>query len=255
MTRSIHLTDLSWTAVRELLEGPRSAVALLPLGVVEPHGPHAPLGTDTVISLGMCERAARAVAEDADAAAVVLPPITYGVTRYGAAFPGTIGIGPDTLEAVLTDVCRSTIERGFRRIAIVNNHFEPAHVETIRKVIVDLDRGTGAKFAYLDLTRRTNATRLGNEFRSGSCHAGSYETSLVLAERPELIDTEVMSRLEPMVVNMPEAIAEGRTDFLAMGMDQAYCGAPADATVAEGESTFETLTEMLVDLIRDLAGE
>jgi creatinine amidohydrolase len=55
------------------------------------------------------------------------------------------------------------------------------------------------------------------------------------------------------MVDMPAAIAEGRTDFLALGMDRAYCGAPAEATAAEGERTFETLTEMLVELIREVA--
>jgi len=50
---------------------------------------------------------------------------------------------------------------------------------------------------------------------------------------------------------MPAAIAAGKTDFIAMGMDEAYCGAPADATAAEGEKTLVTLSAMLVDLIRD----
>jgi creatinine amidohydrolase len=47
--------------------------------------------------------------------------------------------------------------------------------------------------------------------------------------------------------------AEGRADFLAMGMEQAYCGSPAEASAAEGDQTFETLTDMLVELIRDVA--
>jgi creatinine amidohydrolase len=49
---------------------------------------------------------------------------------------------------------------------------------------------------------------------------------------------------------MPAAIAAGRTDFVAMGMDRAYCGAPAEATAAEDRATFETLTELLVELVR-----
>jgi creatinine amidohydrolase len=60
-----------------------------------------------------------------------------------------------------------------------------------------------------------------------------------------------MAGLPALEVDMPAAMAAGRTDFLAMGMDQAYCGAPAEATADEGEATFETLTEMLLELIRD----
>ncbi|MDQ4065622.1 MAG: creatininase family protein [Actinomycetota bacterium] len=252
MTGSVHLGDLSWTEVRAVLDGPRSAVALLPLGVVEPHGPHAPLATDTIISLGICERAARAFADDPTTVALVLPPVTYGITRYASAFPGTIGLAPETLAAVLVDVCRGAADTGLHRIVVVNNHFEPAQVETIRKVTADLAGQNAVKLAYLDLTRRANAARLGDEFASGSCHAGRYETSLVLAERPELVDAEVMSRLEPLVLPMHEAIAAGRTDFLALGMNEAYCGAPADATTAEGEERFDVLAQMLIDVIRDV---
>jgi creatinine amidohydrolase len=54
-------------------------------------------------------------------------------------------------------------------------------------------------------------------------------------------------------VNLVAAMRAGRHDFVAMGMDQAYCGAPAESTVAEGLSTFDTLTELLVRTIRDTA--
>jgi creatinine amidohydrolase len=83
----MRLADLTSARLEELR--PRRPVALWPLGALEPHGPHAPLGTDTLISVGMCERAA---ARLADPPAVVLPPLPFGVTRYGAAFAGAVGI-------------------------------------------------------------------------------------------------------------------------------------------------------------------
>jgi creatinine amidohydrolase len=129
----------------------------------------------------------------------------------------------------------------------VNNHFEPAHVATLRKAAAE------AGVAYLDLVRRRHAARLTLEFQSGACHAGQYETSLVLAERPTLVDTETMATLPPVSVNMPAAMADGKDDFLAMGMNRAYCGTPAAATVAEGQSTFDVLSELLVEAIREVA--
>jgi creatinine amidohydrolase len=62
-----------------------------------------------------------------------------------------------------------------------------------------------------------------------------------------------MTALEERHVDMPAAIRSGQTDFLAMGMDQAYCGSPAGASAEEGRETFETLTEMLVELVREVA--
>jgi creatinine amidohydrolase len=220
------------------LESLTDPVALWPVGAVEPHGPHAPLGTDTLISVGMCERAAERLGN-----AVVLPPLPFGVTRYGAAFAGAIGISEQTLRAVVIDVAKAVAEQGFRRLVIVNNHFEPEQVATLRAAADE------AGALYLDLVRRRNAERLTDEFRRGSCHAGRYETSLMLADAPELVDATA-KELPPNEVDMPAAMAAGRTDFLAMGMDRAYCGAPAEATAEEGRATFETLTDMLVELVQ-----
>jgi creatinine amidohydrolase len=187
----------------------------------------------------MCERAA---ARLGDPPAVVLPALAFGVTRYGAAFAGAIGITEATLRAVVLDVASSVEQQGFRRLVIVNNHFEPEQVATLRAAAAD------AGALYLDLVRRRNAQRLTDEFRRGSCHAGRYETSLVLADAPRLVDP-VVADLPANEIDMPAAMAAGRTDFLAMGMDRAYCGAPAQASAEEGRATFEILTDMLVELV------
>ena len=229
----MRLAEMTSPQVEKLVD----PIALWPVGAVEPHGPHAPLGTDTLISVGMCERAAARLDH-----AVVLPPLHFGVTRYGAAFAGAIGISEATLRAVVVDVATALDRQGFRRLVIVNNHFEPEQVATLRAAAEE------AGALYLDLVRRRNAQRLTDEFRRGSCHAGRYETSLVLADAPQLVDPEVAS-LPSNDVDMPAAMAAGRTDFVAMGMDRAYCGAPAEATAEEGRATFETLTDMLVALI------
>jgi creatinine amidohydrolase len=229
----MRLAELTSPQLEKLVD----PVALWPVGAVEPHGPHDPLGTDTLISVGMCERAAARLDN-----AVVLPPLPFGVTRYGAAFAGAIGISEQTLRAVVLEVAMSVADNGFRRLVIVNNHFEPEQVATLRAAAEE------AGALYLDLVRRRNAQRLTDEFRRGSCHAGRYETSLVLADAPELVDPTA-KELPPNEVDMPAAMAAGRTDFLAMGMDRAYCGAPAEATAEEGRQTFETLTDMLVELV------
>lgn len=240
---------LAYPDVEALQEDERRTVLLLPLGATEAHGPHAPLETDTLISLGICRRAAERLEHDPDVHPLVLPPLPYGVTRYGAAFPGSVSIGEATLQALVVEICRSLAAQGFPRIVLVNNHFEPEQVRTLRETVQEL----GGAVRLLDLTRRENAQRLTDEFRSGSCHAGRYETSLVLADEPALVPRERIERLESKMIDMPAAIAAGQTDFIAMGMDRAYCGAPAEASAEEGEQTFETLTALLIDLVREVA--
>jgi len=242
---AIHFAELTSPQVGELLAGDRVPVLLLPVGAVEPHGPHAPLATDSIISMAVSERAAHALQSDGSARALVLPPIHYGVTRYSAAFPGAVGISADTLHSLVGDLCSTLHDGGFRHRVIVNSHFEPEHVAALRTA------ATESQSAFLDLTRRRLAERLTDEFRGGAAHAGRYETSIVLADRPALVDSERMRALPEMFVDMPAAVAAGKTDFIAMGMRDAYCGDPAQSTAAEGESTLATLTGMLIELIRE----
>jgi creatinine amidohydrolase len=244
MPASIHFADLTSPRARALLDNGPAPVLLLPVGAVEPHGPHAPLRTDSIISTAICERAAEELSGDTAVRALVLPEIAFGVTRYSAAFTGAITISEGTLHAMVVEVCASLGAQGFRHQVIVNSHFEPAQVATLRRAAED------AKVGFLDLTRRAVAQQLTPEFQSGAAHAGRYETSLVLATHPELVEAETMRRLPAYQLDMPAAMASGQTDFLAMGMDRAYCGAPAEASADEGAATLATLSRLLVDLIR-----
>lgn len=82
------------------------------------------------------------------------------------------------------------------------------------------------------------------------CHAGSYETSLVLATEPALVDKEIMKKLEFVQVNLVrEIIKKGLKDFKKMGLHQAYCGSPSKASEEKGEELFTVLTNMLVQSI------
>jgi creatinine amidohydrolase len=249
----MNFADLTSPDIAALVDSDRTPVLLLPVGAVEPHGPHAPLSTDALISAGMCRRAADVLADDPDVRVLILPPLPYGVTRFAAAFPGAVGVSSATLRALVVDLCVGLVDAGLPHVVIVNNHFEPEHVTTLRDAVKRVRDERGVRIGYLDLVRRHNAERLTPEFRSGECHAGRYETSLVLAERPELVDTERMRTLPRVPVNLVAAMQDGQHDFVAMGMDQAYCGAPAESTAAEGSSTFDILTELLVAMIRDTA--
>lgn len=244
-----YFADLSSRQVAALASDERVPVLLLPVGAVEPHGPHAPLGTDPLISRGMCERAAARLAGDPGLRVLILPEVPYGVTRFATGFPGGITIGDETLHALLTEICGALIEQGLPRVLLVNNHFEPAHLTVLRRVVETVAAAHGTKIGFVDLVRRRHAQRLTDEFLSGACHAGQYETSLVLADRPDLVDTTIQRALPAVHVDLARG---GVTDFASAGMTEAYCGAPAQASPEEGEKTFSVLTDILVEAIREL---
>jgi creatinine amidohydrolase len=168
-----YFADLTSPQVEELRRTEPPTVLLLPVGATEPHGPHAPLSTDSLISLGMCRRAVERLADDPAVRALILPALPYGVTRYAAAFAGAIHVEADTLHALVVDVCTSLVDQGLSRVVLVNNHFEPEQVAVMRRVVETLQVRRGVEIGHLDLVRRRNATRLTDEFQGGRATPGA----------------------------------------------------------------------------------
>ena len=146
---------------------PGRAVALVPVGSVEPHGPHLPLATDTIIS-ETCARARRRRARGATACArVVAPRVPYGVTDYARGLRGRDrrpggGAHARSSRAIAT----ASSPTGFAHVCLVNNHLEPAHDAAVRAAIDGLPdgRGVGRVPAHAPLgahaLRRVQARRL-----------------------------------------------------------------------------------------------
>jgi creatinine amidohydrolase len=235
------LGRLTTDAVRRLLEAGAHVVALVPVGSVEPHGPHLPLATDTIIGQRAAEVAVTKLAA-AGVTAVVGPPVPYGVTQFADGFAGAISIPSAPLVAFLRAVAEGYLAAGFRHVCFVNNHLEPAHDAAVRDAVAGLPAGRASVAS--PLTRRWGRT-LSAEFKSGACHAGRYETSLVLAAAPADVDAEAANTLPPLDASLSDAIREGKKSFRELGMERAYTGAPAEATSDEGHELYERLAEMI----------
>ena len=241
------LAEMTWPEVAELAE--RTHVALVPTGATEAHGPHLPLETDVIIAQGSCRRAAERLAADG-IDCVIAPPFYYGVTNFGMPFAGTVTIAAEALQGLVRGVCRSLSAHGFNRIVFSNHHLEPAHFNAIKEAAARVE---GARVAVPDVRDDRWAATLTEEFRAGARHAGSYETSLVLAERPELVKQDLMKELSPVWIDLPERIhKQGARTFKEAGSDWAYFGDPARASAEEGEMIFDALAQMLATTVREL---
>jgi creatinine amidohydrolase len=184
--------------------------------------------------------------------ALVLPAIAYGVTNYTEGFAGRLTIRPGTLWALVEDVIEALEQEGVRQIVLVNGHLEPAHVAVLRGVVLDhAKRGPQEAQAILaDTTRRRWAATLGAEFQSGDCHAGSYETSIVLHADPAHVRAS-RRELAPVSIGLLSQMKAGVTTFKAAGAGDAYCGAPAEATAEEGRRLVDALALVVVESARE----
>jgi creatinine amidohydrolase len=242
----LRLAELPWTEVAALERG--RSVALLPVGAIEAHGPHLPLGTDCVIAEAMAAAAAERL-DRRGLTALLLPALAYTAAPFAAAFPGTVSLSAATVTALVVEVGQSLAAAGLPLLAIANAHFDPTHVHALRTAAEELGREGKIAVAFPDLTRRALAARLTDEFRSGACHAGRFETSIVLAERPELVRETTMAALPDNTASLSRAIRDGKQSFEEAGGAQAYFGFPAQATAEEGRATVEVLGAILEEAV------
>lgn len=244
--RVLELAHLTWEDVRELDRA--TAVAVLPVGAVEAHGPHLPLETDVIIAAAMARAGAAKLAARGHTA-VLLPSLAYSAAEFAAGFPGTLSLSGATVTALLLDIARNLTGQGFPLLAIANAHLDPAHLASLAAAVRAAKDERLLTVVCPDVSRKPWASRLTDEFQSGACHAGRYETSMVLAERPELVRDAIRRSLPPNPNSLSRAIRDGKRSFEEAGGPRAYFGYPAEAGVDEGRQTIEVLGGILEDAV------
>jgi creatinine amidohydrolase len=241
------LGAMTWEEARDAA-GQRS-VAILPVGAIEAHGPHLPLETDVIIAEAMA-RAGAARLRARGLRALVLPSLGYTTAAFARSFAGTISLRPETVTATVVDIADGLKRHGFALLAIANAHLDPAHLASLEAAASAIRRELKLPVAFPNLTTKPWALRLGVEFKSGACHAGRFETSIVLAERPSLVREATMATLPANPASLSRAIRDGKQSFEEAGGARAYFGYPADATAEEGRATVEELGAILDEAVQ-----
>jgi creatinine amidohydrolase len=236
--------SLSWPAFRDVTG--RRVVAVLPLGAIEAHGPHLPLGTDVIIAEAMARAGAERLSRHG-LEAVLLPAMPFAPAPFAAGFAGSIDTPATATAAIIHGVAASASQHGIALTVIANAHHDPAHVAAIRAAVAAVAGQHPVVFP--DLTRRRWASRLTPEFQSGACHAGRYEGSVMLAAAPHLVDEARMRTLAPNPQSLVDAIGRGDRTFVAAGGAEAYFGWPAEASADEGRAIIEALGAIIEEAV------
>jgi creatinine amidohydrolase len=180
---------------------------------------------------------------------VLLPSLHYTAAGFAAGFPGTLSLPAETVTATVVGIARALESHGFGLLAIANSHLDPAHLASLRAAADACAMSGDIRIVFPDLTRKPWALRLGDEFMSGACHAGRYETSVVMAETPEQVRDDRRAELPENPLSLSAAIRDGKATFAEAGGPEAYFGDPAAATDGEGRRTVETLGGILAEAV------
>jgi creatinine amidohydrolase len=180
----IEWATLTWLEAAEVLKS--RPVALLPLGAVEEHGPHLPLGADTLAATALARRLAAATG------AVLLPTLPYGQVWSLSRFPGSLSVSNGTLSALVHDVAAELARQGFRALVLLTAHLGnlTALKETARHLHEALSHFPVLYLFYPGLQEAADGVRTSAVSHPGILHADEIETSLLLALAPEAVHME-----------------------------------------------------------------
>lgn len=195
----------------------RGAGVLLPIGVMETHGPHLPTGTDAYIATQMC-RLTRSYGAELGRELVIAPPYYWGITGVLGDYPGSFNVRPETAKQLLIDIIDSLQTNGFTEILLVSHHGDFDHNIMIREVLETLHaRGSTCVRWLYAAARWKLIQRLGLSGREPywvpwdfkpelerfqvtgvlGVHADEYETAAMVRYFPETVDFQALQDLPP----------------------------------------------------------
>jgi creatinine amidohydrolase len=243
---------------REQIRGiaPETTV-VLPTAAIEQHGPHLPVVTDTLACTTICQRAAELAADRTQV--TVAPPLHFGFSHHHYPYPGVLSLSSATFIQVIKEICDSLQRSGFRRIAIVNGH--GGNDEAIRVAArdvalehpVSIAAASYWTVAWPALVEEAKA----NEVGMLPGHAGAFETSLVLALRPELVDQPsyptplARPPFSASASQQPTVIRAGHS----LGTGPGYTDNPANGSAALGQRYLEIIAREVANFLVDFAGK
>jgi creatinine amidohydrolase len=226
----------------------RHPFAILPLGSLEFHGPHNPLGTDSIIISGIADRVA------ARTNALLFPTVRFTqCPAHTTHFAGTVSIRPEVMTMYFADILRDVLDLGFRRVFILNGH--DGNIGPARGVIAQVAhevRDSALLFAsWWEFLPGETVKSLGlfTQSNGGHGHGGPLETSAVATFRPDLVHLDKA----PDLLEPPD-LSGGTPYFLQKSTAQdwpGYSGKVSEASAEKGRKLVKISEDGIVKLIEN----
>jgi len=251
LARTVQLERMTSPEVKLACKAAKG-VAIIPIGAIEVHGPHLPIGTDSIETYEIGLRAARL------AGVVVAPLIWYGNSRSFMDFPGSIGVRPEVLKELVKDIALSLIRHGFDKLVVLDGH--GGNYGILDVLIEDLHLETKALVCHARAWELATLPKPeGTPDYDG--HGGSSETSVMLAlwpddvDRGRLVDSAPEIDLTPLGSVFPSPsgkYSKGPIVFpLSMGemVEAGHHGDPTKGSAERGMGLLAVKAEALADFL------
>jgi len=235
---------------------PRGAVAVIPLGAVETHGPHLPLGTDGMIADGILDHAA---ARDQRKDLVLrLPLLWLGTSAEHADHPGTLSAEPEELIAQIVSIGEGLAQCGITRVMLFNAHGGNVAAASIAALKLRTRFGMLAASAHwLDFGMPAGLTPPASAVED--VHGGWMETSVMMHLAPQLVAADLRAArvaAPPAASLFPKGPVQWGwkiDDLIADDGASGWIGRPDLATADLGKALVDHAAQNLLKVLQDLA--
>ena len=252
---TVWLQEMTWEEIGAKLDDGLDTI-ILPCGSTEQHGPHLPLGTDTLVSKTLAEDGAKA------AGVVAAPPLWFGWSPHHMVLPGTITVRPEILVELAYDVIASLHEHGFKNFILINGH-RIVNITWMQMAGERAKRELGVNLVIFDPAYMSKS--IVKDMGWGPVgHGEEIEGSHMLAQYPDLVkmDRAVDNPHPPAALYSVDPCFEGDTlcyvpstkTQMADAVQKAggTVGSPSKSSVKGGKAYHDHLISRLVEVVRGM---
>lgn len=240
-----------------------NTIVWIPIGALEQHGSQAPLGTDDFIAESITKRVVERLDNECpDFPMLIFPLVPFGLSTEHKNFCGSIALKPDTLYHLLYDVCASLNHHGFKKVIIEISHGGNTPIVQVLSREIKSDLGmmvayinTGAYFGNPEVIETIS------EGNTWDFHGGEMETSMVMADHPELVHLEASEEGKPTAFENNKhfkvggAVTFGWTSEVWKTKDGKPIGIggnPAGATADKGHIILNSMVNSIIPALYEL---
>lgn len=234
----MYMMNLNMTTFQEIRK--QMDTVLIPIGMIEAHGPHCSLGTDILIPREFVQRLEPLVGDRV----LMAPEIPYGHSFGLAPFAGTIDVSGETFAQYVLEIALGFLHNGFRRIILFNGHGgNMAALQLVSEKLADAGAAVLSINWWMDY--RDTIIR----FAADTGHAGEDETAVLMAIDESLVD---LKDVGAHTITVPRNLK-----FKDMGKvtyPDAFSGNAGVATVDKGEQILKALVPLIIKDIETMWG-